>query len=243
MKKKTTGKRLTRRTTITPEEGDSFKDVLIERVKAIGSKQTKLENGKVRYGQTFKEWLEGEFIKEQQILEHDGVLYEYQNNHPTNDERLKFQHLPTYLEQAKGFKHDSMECLTARVIKLIERLLEYEATKEEENKLKDAYYLGEIIMKRNVYAMEMKRQKENASKPRSPIPPIVKKLAKLDCSAKELWVKLIDILYGMELDPVRSNDNGGYSSLTYLKVKGLDEYIDKPYKFTSFSSALSKYRK
>jgi hypothetical protein len=250
MKKETTGKKYTRKTKIISEEGDSFEDF-------FDSFVDRHNKDKKKYGHTFLEELQYLKKNNQQLLKDKNLPYnskvwqipilekntnkitgyEWVSEKPITENRIGVNTLSNYLEKVKGYEHDSFECLTALILEKIDRILINEIPKELESSVKDAYFLGEMIVKRIVYSIESERQSIKAKKARSHIKPLIKQLSKRKGSAKELWEELIVKMENERYEPELSSPND----------KPRISYYDKNDKrkkiaFTTFSNNISEFR-
>jgi hypothetical protein len=154
---------------------------------------------------------------------------------PDHGRCLGFKSLHSYIQDIKGYAFDDIEALAAEIVWLCHRI-----KRGENDSGLATLRLGRISTIFDIYRKRRKTQSANASNPRkSPIGDMVAQLAALDEPAADLWPKLWALLDEEGLSP---KEDVGESGL-YYEYDHPEENERKPYKRTSFVTAISKARR
>ncbi|MEQ3637829.1 hypothetical protein [Alcanivorax sp.] len=151
--------------------------------------------------------------------------------------------LDTYLENEKGYAHDSAEVLAAKIITTAFRLWNPGVDRSEKSRELACLELGEICTLMRLYSRESPEQSGRASKSRTPIRGIVTRLLEIpgnaSASAKELWPHLVSEMVDEWPDAKEKTNHNGKLFVAYTDDNGKAQTFG----FNRFSNLLSPIKK
>lgn len=155
----------------------------------------------------------------------------WQVDEPENKQHKDKLNLFDYLIKVNNLDHD---CIEAMAGKIIDRV--HDIKSDCEDKLTQIFHLGKESLLIQHYAKTGYDQAKRASKDRDMLKPYMKKLAKMEGSAKQMWPILFGMLDGDQMSPEEDSDGTRYDYI--CDRTGKEGYIT----FTTFEKKLSTER-
>lgn len=188
----------------------------------------------------------------------DDISSTWQEEEPLADHLLRAALLDVYLEKVKGFSHDSIEVLAAKIVVKASRFFWRSAAlppplhsdldrwvagcklkDSEADLLTEALELGELRTLLLVYLRDEVPQHQRASAARSPLGDIVDGLARDNGRAKGLWSRLLGEMQCEWPDAEEAQGENGQPTISYTTNDGKAA----TFSMKTFSNRLSAARR
>lgn len=236
MKKKTSGNRFNKSTTISLDENDvQNPQTMIDGFGQIQeqsiAKALELSQRGAEASLSIRGLPTTVFIH--QLTQADGQVKEvFTNSRPDIKLGDGFDYLPSYLATKYKLDSDSIEVLSGKILFLIHTIKSKIKTNNLD--LLDVFRVGELTERLKVRMIDHKFHADRAKGDKSALTPIIRILAQKEGSHKELWSMLETHLHNIGWHPDEFEEDG----MSYID----HEYADKPYSFKAFSNRISEFR-